>query len=303
MVAEDLSQEHAWQVSQEFRLASKFSGPLNFSVGGNYMHYETVEDYYVFFNLLSAISQLQDGQDAGQYTQCLSGIDPSLNQGIPPFTISPEPFVLNLLGHPVAWTPPACVSFVLNGKVPALYIDPNPLNRINGLGHNYFRSENPYDLNSYAGFSEAYYQIMPDLKPDLAGLRWTDDQKTFWNIPSWVFEAGGGYPVESVVHQEWKEWTGRFVANWTPKLDFTDQTLIYASYARGYKGGGANPPGPITDFASAQSSVTHPPTFAPEFINAYELGTEKEHVARWSAYAEWRCLLLRLHRLSDFADC
>ena len=27
-------------------------------------------------------------------------------------------------------------------------------------------------------------------------------------------------------------------------------------------------------FASAQSSVTHPPTFAPEFVNAYELGTK-----------------------------
>ena len=37
--------------------------------------------------------------------------------------------------------------------------------------------------------------------------------------------------------------TGRFNANWTPKLDFTDQTLVYASFAHGYKAGGANPPG------------------------------------------------------------
>ena len=37
--------------------------------------------------------------------------------------------------------------------------------------------------------------------------------------------------------------TGRAVANWTPKLDFTDQTLVYGSYAHGYKAGGANPPG------------------------------------------------------------
>jgi iron complex outermembrane receptor protein len=271
MVAEDLSQEHAWQLSQEFRLASNFNGPFNFSAGGNYMHYETVEDYYVFFNLLSAISQLQDGQDAGQYTQCESGTIPG--SGPPPFTISPEPFLLGVFGHPVAWTPPGCVGFGVDGRIPALYIDPNPLNQINGMGHNYFRSENPYDLNSYAGFGEAYYQMLPDLKLT-AGLRWTDDQKTFYNIPSWTFEAGGSYPVESVVHQEWKEWTGRFVADWTPKLDFTDQTLIYASYSRGYKGGGANPPGPIADFASAQSSLTHPPTFAPEFINAYELGTK-----------------------------
>src|SRR5262249_16793358 len=44
MVGEDLSQEHAWQFSQEVRLASTFSGPLNFSAGANYMHYQTVED-------------------------------------------------------------------------------------------------------------------------------------------------------------------------------------------------------------------------------------------------------------------
>ena len=53
IVAQDLSKEHAWQLSQEFRLASNFTGPLNFSVGGNYMHYETVEDYYVFINTLT----------------------------------------------------------------------------------------------------------------------------------------------------------------------------------------------------------------------------------------------------------
>jgi iron complex outermembrane receptor protein len=269
MVGEDLSQEHAWQFSQELRLASNFSGPFNFSAGGNYMHYETVEDYYVFFNLITAELQEVNGQDAGQYTECNSGTN-----FLPPSIISPEPFLIATANGPVAWPSPlGCNGVVIDGKPPGTYIDPNPLSQINGLGHNYFRSENPYLLNSYAGFGEAYYQITSDLKLT-AGLRWTDDQKTFWNIPSWVFEAGGGYPVESVVHQEWKEWTGRLVTNWTPKLDFTDQTLVYASYSRGYKGGGANPPGPIADFASAQSSITHPPTFAPEFINAYEIGTK-----------------------------
>ena len=52
-VGEDLSQEHAWQISQEVRLASDFSGPFNFSVGANYLHYETLEDYYVFLNVLT----------------------------------------------------------------------------------------------------------------------------------------------------------------------------------------------------------------------------------------------------------
>ena len=53
LVAEDLSEERSWQLSQEFRLASHFSGPFNFSVGGNVLHYETEENYYVFINALS----------------------------------------------------------------------------------------------------------------------------------------------------------------------------------------------------------------------------------------------------------
>jgi len=256
MVGQDISQEHAWQLSQELRLASNFSGPFNFSVGANYMHYQTIEDYYILSNLITAQIQEFDGQDAGQYAYCNSGSifgSPSL--------ISPEPLYTSFASYKhTAWPSPlGCNGVALPGtRALGTYIDSNPLGSLNGQGHNYFRSENPYKLNSYAGFGEAYYQVAPDLKLT-GGLRWTDDQKTFWNIPSWVFET---------------EWTGRFVADWTPKLDFTDQTLVYASYSRGYKGGGANPPGPINDFSSAQTSATHPLTFAPEFINAYELGTK-----------------------------
>ncbi len=56
LVVQDLATEHSWQFSQEFRLASNFSGPLNFSAGGNYMHYETEENYYVFSNTFTMIS-------------------------------------------------------------------------------------------------------------------------------------------------------------------------------------------------------------------------------------------------------
>ena len=38
---------------------------------------------------------------------------------------------------------------------------------------------------------------------------------------------------------------GRANVTWKPELAFTDQTLLYASYAHGYKAGGANPPGVI----------------------------------------------------------
>jgi iron complex outermembrane receptor protein len=274
MVGQDLSRERAWQLSQEVRLASHFQGPFNFSIGANYLHYQTVEDYFVFFNLLTAEAQLDNAQGPGQYSSCNSG---RLHQIYPVVPIPAEPAIW---ADPFAGGQPAAVPSLLGcglvslaGKAVGTYIDPNPIDSLDGLGHNYFRSQNPYALNSYAGFGEAYYDVTPEVKLT-AGVRWTDDQKTFWDIPSWAFEAGGGFLIDKTVYQEWKKFTGRFVANWTPKLDFTDQTLVYASYSRGYKGGGANPPGPIADFTSAQSSVAHPPTFLPEFVNAYELGTK-----------------------------
>jgi iron complex outermembrane receptor protein len=253
-VGEDLSQEHSWQLSQEFRLASNFTGPLNFSVGGNYLHYETFEDYYVFLNLLTLVSRLSD--KAANGFGSLPYTENGMCGGIP----QPHTFPTKDSISPLAFNCP--------------YIDGTPLAPgFNGQGHNYFRSENPYILNSYAGFGEVYYQMTRDLKLT-GGLRWTSDHKHVIEIPSEVLSAGWGYPSTGAVDQEWNEWTGRAVADWTPKLDFTDQTLVYASFSRGYKAGGANPPPPNFFASFAGGSVTHPLTFAPEFINAYELGTK-----------------------------
>jgi iron complex outermembrane receptor protein len=249
-VGADLSQERAWQFSQEFRLASSFKGPFNFSIGGNYLHYETLEDYYVFLNLISLESRFQD--DIHETPPGLTANGTCY--GIPAELIIPSRHGVSI---PIGDCP---------------YTDPTPLAPgFDGQGHNYFRSENPYVLNSYAGFGEAYYQAAPDLKLT-AGLRWTSDHKHFLEIPSQTVTTGWGYPVFGAVDQSWNEWTGRAVADWTPKLDFTDQTLIYGSFSRGYKAGGANPP-PPAQFGGGDIA-THPLTFAPEFINAYELGTK-----------------------------
>ncbi len=168
---------------------------------------------------------------------------------------------------PIHWEPKASNA--------CQYIDPNPIGSLNNEGHNYFLSQNPYVLNSYAGFGEAYYNITQDLKLT-GGIRWTDDQKHFIDIPSQVLTAGYGYPIINVVDQDWKKFTGRLAANWSPKLDFTDQTLIYGSYAHGYKAGGANPPGAtLLGFSPGDTfNPIHPLTFKPEFIDAYELGSK-----------------------------
>ncbi len=273
MVGQDLSREHAWQFNQEIRLASDFKGPFNFSLGANYLHYQTNEDYFVFFNAITLISQLGQRQGPGDYATC----HPSPTNTAS-FIIPPEPIRIRMsptFGSQITGVDGvfSCSNINVANRWQGVYIDPNPIPSINGQGHNYFRSENPYHVSSYAVFGEAYYQLTPDLKLT-GGLRWTDDQKTFWEIPSWTYLTGGGYPVESVLYQEWKEFTGRGVVTWTPKLGFTDQTMIYASYSRGYKGGGANPPLPEQEFTSSVRSSTHPATFDPEFVNAYELGTK-----------------------------
>jgi iron complex outermembrane receptor protein len=261
LVAEDLSDEHAWQLSQEFRLSSNFSGPLNFSVGGNYLHYETEENYYVFINTLThyTTAEPEGGpRNPSQIAQWVPGVSDN-TQCLLGGEIVVNPFVRH---DPT------------NGS--CIYIDPNPITSLDNEGHNYFLSQNPYLLDSYAAFGEVNYNVLNDLKL-IAGLRWTNDQKHFVDIPSELLVPGYGYPVTAVVNQQWDQWTGRFVTNWTPKLDFTDQTLIYGSYSHGYKAGGANPPGAVlltyADHGDVGNPI-HPLTFKPEFIDAFELGTK-----------------------------
>jgi hypothetical protein len=254
LVGEDLSEEHSWQFSQELRLASDYSGPFNFSVGGNYMHYETEENYYVFFNTLTLFAASHG--TAGRLYDWVPGV--SHNQ--------------QCLDNGHQYANP---NLPTNAEGCLGYIDPNPLSNLDGQGHNYFLSMNPYNLNSYAAFGEAYYNVTPDLKLT-AGLRWTDDQKHFTEIPSEVLTIGYGYPSIGAIDQEWTEWTGRFVANWSPKLSFTDQTMLYASYSHGYKAGGANPPGAVLLHYEESDVIipTHPKTFDPEFNDAFEIGTK-----------------------------
>jgi len=264
LIAQDISRENAWQLNQEIRLASKFSGPLNFSVGGNYMHYETKEDYFVFANTLTMLAATSGASQGGPWIPGETDNHNILNGNC---TLRSGGFFpqYNEPGQGAGQPTSSCY-----------YIDPNPLESVNAKGHNYFLSTNPYTLNSYAAFGEAYYQIADDIKLT-GGLRWTDDQKHFTLIPSELISNGYGYADMGPVDQEWKKFTGRFAANWTPKLDFTDQTMIYASYARGYKAGGANPPGAVLYSYGGQVQTgvpIHPLTFEPEYIHAFELGTK-----------------------------
>jgi iron complex outermembrane receptor protein len=259
LIVQDLDVEHAWQLNQEFRLTSNFSGPFNFSFGGNYLHYETEENYYVFSNAFTILA----ADSAGGGGCCGAHVAPNC---------------LEVGRYTTGYQSPNPISGGGQATQDCVYYDANPIGSLDDQGHNYFLSQNPYTLNSYAAFGEATYSIFNDLKLT-GGLRWTVDQKHFLDIPSELADEGYGYFVSGVENQEWDRFTGRAVLNWTPKLGFTDQTLVYGSYAHGYKAGGANPPGAIfPQNVSAGSSnipfVLHPLTFKPEYIEAFELGTK-----------------------------
>jgi outer membrane receptor protein involved in Fe transport len=241
IISVDMVKSRSEQFSQELRIQSSNSGPFNFSLGANYLHFNTTEDYYVFDNLLSAIAE-------GFYNQ-LTGF-----------------------GGPAQPCP-------LNSDTGCMYVDPNPLDKINGQGHNYFRSDNVYKVDSYAAFGEAYWQVAHGFKVT-AGLRYTDDRKTTTPIPSQLLLAPGylgsgfvgqGYPAQPDIHQSWQRFTGRLALDWTPRLSFTDSTLFYASYSRGYKAGGTNPPG-IDANPQYLQFYPQPTTYKPEYINAFEVG-------------------------------
>jgi outer membrane receptor protein involved in Fe transport len=269
LVGQDISREHAHQVYQEVRLTSNMEGPLNFVAGANYLSYGTVEDYFVLANVITLSAMYFNS------APFFAGPDHS----VPPLDAPHIPFdaaIANACG-PIPAGPDALAKTKLGG-LGCAYIDPNPLESIDGEGHNYFRSRNPYRLKSWAGFGEVYYEIAADVKLT-GGLRFTDDRKSFDEYPSWTLIGGKGFYYAGTIDQEWKEVTGRLNLTWTPKLDFTDQSLFYGSYAHGYKGGGANPPSvtPITlgqTVVSSPGSQTHPLTFEPEYNDAFELGTK-----------------------------
>ena len=172
------------------------------------------------------------------------------------------------------------------------------------LGTPFFRSNtDDFKVQSYGMFGETYFDFNDDVKLTL-GLRYNHDEKRIsarttlasYLVPYTATNAftdpgirGGGFDADpsttcvgagsttagalgSVVgceafqnrQVEFNEWTGRAVLNW----NVTSDNLLYASYSRGYKSGGINPPlSPV--FAVSD-------TFLPEFVNAFEIGSKNQ---------------------------
>jgi outer membrane receptor protein involved in Fe transport len=147
------------------------------------------------------------------------------------------------------------------------------LSGIDGLGlvSPAFNSEtDEYTVESTALFGEVYWDITDTLKLTV-GARYTIDEKDVRDrapLYDGGFQPiGADLPVTTAYNEaddEWKETTGRVVLDWS----ISDDTLAYASFSRGYKGGGFNPPFNRDEFPDQQE------TFEPEFVDAIEVGVK-----------------------------
>ena len=170
------------------------------------------------------------------------------------------------------------------------------------LGTPTYRNNSPdLRISTYGLFGEAYFKFNDQLKLTL-GLRYNNDKKSIrarttlanflvpynatnaYNTPfgagfdadpatacavpgSGVAGAIGsvpgceGFQLRTV---RFGEFTGRAVLDYA----ITPDHLVYASYSRGYKSGGINPPlSPV---------FTVPEGFTPEFVNAFEIGSKNQ---------------------------
>lgn len=240
----DLSGGESEQTSHELRLQSSWDGPFNFNLGSIYVDYEAIDParpgdgYYVFSNSLTALAQVNNALGGSIFCTVANGCAAA---------IPPGPGRLVNIDDGVGGEE------VFGGAVV-------------GDGANYFRSLSPFRLESFAVFGEGYYDVTDSLKATI-GLRYTSDKKEQDIVPSILFAPGATLGTTGLQQAEFEEVTGRAGFDWTPDLGFTEDTLVYAFYSRGYKGGGINPPQPV-------GANLFPPTFEPEFINSYELGTK-----------------------------
>jgi outer membrane receptor protein involved in Fe transport len=160
------------------------------------------------------------------------------------------------------------------------------------LASPYFNSQTEkYILTGKAVFGELYYEPTDELKLTV-GLRYLEDTKFLRDRqvllntavplgtqnalpiifnPTTGADADLGIPGRQAFRERREKFSkliGRAVIDFKPELSFTDDTLIYASFTRGFKSGGINPPFDPSLFPSATVG------FDPETINAYEIGTK-----------------------------
>lgn len=148
----------------------------------------------------------------------------------------------------------------------------------------YRNNTDDYVLKSYGIFGEVYVNVNDRVKLTL-GARYNHDDKhvearttlltgvvvpfsttNVYTAPAFANydadPARAGIQPLAINDVSFSRLTGRAVLDW----QITDRNLVYASYSRGYKSGGINPP--LTPVFAVATG------FNPESVNAFEIGTK-----------------------------
>ncbi len=149
---------------------------------------------------------------------------------------------------------------------------PDPTGAITGAPILFARSLNTQDLETFAIFGQASYEILPDLTLT-GGLRYTEEKKTFSALGQ--LEDPDFFPGPIPVYQSTDLVNKDDAISWRVALDYqaTSDVLIYGSAARGFKSGGFN--GGFLSLDPVESAIQLQP-YSPEFLTAYELGIKSE---------------------------
>lgn len=249
-ISNDRSSLSTRTFSAEGLLTTSFDGPFNFLVGATYVDNKISENHYTLNSF---------GLD---YAGAMIGALTSLGR--------------TLTGNA---TPPSY------------------------LGPTMFDSYTPdFRLKSYGIFGEAYFEPSDALKLTI-GLRYNSDNKSLrarnqllnFLVPYGTADAyaspfAAGFDADAVTtcpttgnavagnygsvagcdafqirDASFSAVTGRAVMDYK----ISEDNLLYASYSRGYKSGGINPPLAVS-LGGLQT------TFKPEFVNAFEVGTKNK---------------------------
>ncbi len=160
------------------------------------------------------------------------------------------------------------------------------------LASSFYRNHSDdLQVKTYGMFGEANYKFDDQFKLTV-GVRYNNDQKSLrarttlfqdsvgnfvvlptgsTSITQALGYAGLDYDANVPGKQEWTQRKVNFDAwTWRGVLDYqiTPDNLIYASYSRGYKSGGINPPlSPIFEV---------PQYFGPEKVDSFEIGSKNQ---------------------------
>lgn len=150
-----------------------------------------------------------------------------------------------------------------------------------------FQSGGAFTSKSLAAFGQGTLELMDGLKLT-AGLRWTRDTKTFtpdqvifenkvaflppFNAP--FFAPGTRILPNVTARQRASQVTPLVNLSYKPSAN----TLVYANYTKGFKSGGFSqrvfPPIVFPFTTNEPDPVKQIPSFSPEKVTAYELGTK-----------------------------